>query len=184
MNEGLRDAIQVYEYLWNYYVVEGNKRVSVLKHFGAPSIRAEITRLIPQLDNDDPLAQTYYAFLQYDREGLFKNLPMSSAEKYNQLLELEKKQIASRDPNVPLPNFNSMLIRFEEIYASTEGKLPVGDALLEYAKLFGLLADDLPSVMEERIKALLPQLRLTESPPAEPQLMLDVSNGNRQQPSC
>lgn len=183
MNEGLRDAIQVYEYLWNYYVVEGNKRVSVLKHFGAPSIRAEITRLIPQLDNDDPLAQTYYAFLQYDREGLFKNLPMSSAEKYNQLLELEKKQLASRDPSVPLPNFNSMLIRFEEIYASTEGKLPVGDALLEYAKLFGLLADDLPSVMEERIKALLPQLRLTESPPAEPQLMLDVSNEKPQQPS-
>lgn len=75
MTEGLRDPIQVYEYMWNYYVIEGNKRVSVLKYFGAPSVRAEITRMIPQMDPEDPETATYYAFLRYDRKGKFKKHP-------------------------------------------------------------------------------------------------------------
>lgn len=35
LEEGIRHAIQVYEYMNFFYVVEGNKRVSVLKYFGA-----------------------------------------------------------------------------------------------------------------------------------------------------
>ena len=33
---GIRDPIECFEYLGNFYVQEGNKRVSVLRHFGAP----------------------------------------------------------------------------------------------------------------------------------------------------
>ena len=33
---GITDPILCYEYLGNFYVQEGNKRVSVLRHFGAP----------------------------------------------------------------------------------------------------------------------------------------------------
>lgn len=36
LNEGIRDPILCYEYLGNFYVQEGNKRVSVLRHFDAP----------------------------------------------------------------------------------------------------------------------------------------------------
>ena len=36
---GIRDPIVCYEYLGNFYVQEGNKRVSVLRHFGAPRIQ-------------------------------------------------------------------------------------------------------------------------------------------------
>ncbi|NLB38809.1 MAG: hypothetical protein GX810_06140, partial [Clostridiales bacterium] len=176
MQEGLRDAIQVYEYLWNYYVVEGNKRVSVLKYFGAPSIRAEITRLVPQLDKDEPLSKVYYAFLKYDRVGLFKNIQMSRPEKYVELLELEKKLLTKFDEGNEPRNLNTMMIRFEEVYAATDGRLPVGDALLEYLKLFGLITDTSASVLEERIKSLVPQLRLTESPSSEPQLVLETGD--------
>ena len=35
---GITDPIQCFEYLGNFYVQEGNKRVSVLRHFGAPRI--------------------------------------------------------------------------------------------------------------------------------------------------
>lgn len=37
-DEGIRDPIRCCEYMGRFYVQEGNKRVSVLKSFGAPSI--------------------------------------------------------------------------------------------------------------------------------------------------
>ena len=39
--------IKVYEYMNKYYVIEGNKRVSVLKYFNSPTIAAEVTRKVP-----------------------------------------------------------------------------------------------------------------------------------------
>ena len=90
VSEGLRDPIEVYEYMWQYYVVEGNKRVSVLKYYGAATFRAQITRMIPQLNEDDPNTALYYAFLRYDKNGLFKGIRMSRPENYEVLSELEK----------------------------------------------------------------------------------------------
>jgi hypothetical protein len=37
INEGIRDPIICYEFMNRFYVVEGNKRVSVLKYFKADS---------------------------------------------------------------------------------------------------------------------------------------------------
>ncbi|NLG57529.1 MAG: BMP family ABC transporter substrate-binding protein, partial [Clostridiales bacterium] len=80
MSEGLRDPVQVYEYLWQYYVMEGNKRVSILKFFDAPTVQAEITRVVPQLDENDPITGVYYAYLGYAKNGLFKNIQLSSVQ--------------------------------------------------------------------------------------------------------
>ena len=52
MNEGIRDPIKAFEYMNRYYVLEGNKRVSVLKYFNAVSIPAIVTRKIPKLSDD------------------------------------------------------------------------------------------------------------------------------------
>jgi basic membrane protein A and related proteins len=53
LEEGIRDPIRVYEYLNWYYVIEGNKRVSVLKYVDAVSISAEVRRLLPRKDDSD-----------------------------------------------------------------------------------------------------------------------------------
>ena len=127
--------------MWNYYVVEGNKRVSVLKYFGAPAIRAEVTRLIPQLDKDTPGTAVYYAFLRYDKEGLFKNIELTTEEKYAQLRELEVRLTDKLAPDGIQPNYNSMLIRFDEAFAAVDDTLPVGDAFLEYLKVYGFMRD-------------------------------------------
>ena len=47
-DEGIRDPIQCFEYLGKFYIVEGNKRASVLMSFGAPAIPGYVTRLIPE----------------------------------------------------------------------------------------------------------------------------------------
>ena len=46
-NDGIQDPIKVYEYMNRFYVEEGNKRVSVLKYYGAASIQGYVIRLIP-----------------------------------------------------------------------------------------------------------------------------------------
>ena len=43
IEEGIHDPIKVYEYMNKFYVIEGNKRVSVLKYFGADSVPAMVT---------------------------------------------------------------------------------------------------------------------------------------------
>ena len=45
LEEGIRDPVKVYEYLNRFYVEEGNKRVSVLRYFGATRVYAHVTRI-------------------------------------------------------------------------------------------------------------------------------------------
>ena len=47
LQEGIREPIVAYEYMNQYYVQEGNKRVSVLKYFDAVSVPGYVTRILP-----------------------------------------------------------------------------------------------------------------------------------------
>lgn len=47
LQEGIRDAVIVYEYMNKYYVQEGNKRVSVSKYADVEYILADVRRIIP-----------------------------------------------------------------------------------------------------------------------------------------
>lgn len=171
MSEGLRDPVQVYEYLWQYYVVEGNKRVSILKFFDAPTVRAEITRVVPQLDGDDPETAIYYAYLRYDSKGLFKNIQLSSAEKYDQLREIEERLLAAGDLPEPL-NCNAMFLQFEGAYESAACPLPLGDAFLEYLRVYGFPVQVTMSQVAGRISTMKPQMDLISQPVSEPALVL------------
>ena len=64
LSEGIRDPIKCFEYFGRFYVQEGNKRVSVLKSYGAPTIPALVTRVLPMY-TDDPKTQLYYEFTAF-----------------------------------------------------------------------------------------------------------------------
>lgn len=81
---GIREPIRCYEYLGQFYVQEGNKRVSVLKSYGAPRISAYVTRLIPRFEDTEELRR-YYAFLWfYERSSLYEVL-LRRPEDYGRL---------------------------------------------------------------------------------------------------
>ncbi len=61
---GIREPILCYEYLGNFYVQEGNKRVSVLRHFDAPRIPGTVKRVVPPA-SDDPRIKAYYEFMDF-----------------------------------------------------------------------------------------------------------------------
>ena len=46
LSEGIREPILCYEYLGKFYIQEGNKRFSVLKHMGAPRITGQVLRVM------------------------------------------------------------------------------------------------------------------------------------------
>ena len=64
ISEGIRDPIIAVEFMNRFYVVEGNKRVSVLKYVDAVSIQAYVTRLLPQ-KSDSKENRIYYEFLDF-----------------------------------------------------------------------------------------------------------------------
>jgi len=64
---GIRDPIDCYEYLGDFYVQEGNKRTSVLKYFGASGIPAKIKRIMPK-KSDNPRVIAYYEFIDFHKE--------------------------------------------------------------------------------------------------------------------
>ena len=63
-DEGIRDPIRCYEYYGEFYVQEGNKRLSVMRYFDAPSIPASVLRIVPAY-SDDPKTRLYYEFLEF-----------------------------------------------------------------------------------------------------------------------
>ncbi len=63
-DEGIGGAINCYEYLGKFYVVDGKKRVSVVKSHGAPTVFAAVTRILP-IKTDNEEIQRYYEFLHY-----------------------------------------------------------------------------------------------------------------------
>lgn len=64
ISEGIHDAIKCYEYKKRFYVLEGNKRVSVMKYAGAEYITADVTRILP-VHTEDKDCKVYYEFVEF-----------------------------------------------------------------------------------------------------------------------
>lgn len=137
VNEGIRDPIIAYEFMNRYYVVEGNKRVSVLKYFKADSILANVTRKIPKLSEDEDV-KLYYEYMKFNEISGMNNIEFSKAGMAEELLELTGGN-GKWDAEKVL-EFNSLIIHFTKEYEFRGGrKLPitVGDALTAFINVYG-----------------------------------------------
>lgn len=137
VNEGIRDPIVAYEFMNRYYVVEGNKRVSVLKYFKADSILANVTRKIPVL-TDDESVKLYYEYMKFnDITGLY-NIEFSKPGLAAELLELTG--VTTRWDEDMRIEFTSLLHHFTRAYEFRGGHklfLTIGDALAAFISVYG-----------------------------------------------
>ncbi len=135
INEGIRDPIKVYEYLNWFYVEEGNKRVSVLKHFRAELVSADITRLIPRYNPDDEMIVIYYEFLEFYKQTQINYVWMSKKDGFNKLLlQMRKHNWLNNDYE-----FNHAYYIFRKIYHKLGGNIftnTTGDAFLRYLEIY------------------------------------------------
>ena len=155
-DEGIRDPIRCCEYLGRFYVTEGNKRVSVLKSYDAPTVPGYVTRILP-VYSEDPMIQRYYEFLAfYPRCSLYqiRFTQQGSYEKLQKRMGFEKEHIWTVDEK---RSFLALLNRFETAYAKHGGESLGGtvcDALLvcldvfSFAELRGQSSDELNKTLE------------------------------------
>lgn len=137
--EGLRDAVKVYEFMNRFYVLEGNKRVSVLKYLDAYSLPCNVIRVVPKR-TETKENMIYYEFLDFYNVTKINHIYFSEKGRFSQLLEqigTPKGEVWTSDDRL---EFNDIYTRFRKAFESKGGgKLPitVGDALLAFITVFG-----------------------------------------------
>jgi basic membrane lipoprotein Med (substrate-binding protein (PBP1-ABC) superfamily) len=142
---GLRDAIKVYEYLNWFYVIEGNKRVSVLKYLDVFSYPAHVIRMIPKYDEQNKDIRIYYAFLKFFKHTKLNTIWFSEEKRFGQLWKLIRNYEPSNrmvKKEERFKYFQSAVYGvFRKVYLELGGQnLPIttGDAFLDYIKINGV----------------------------------------------
>jgi basic membrane protein A and related proteins len=161
--EGIRDAVKVYEFLNRYYVVEGNKRVSVLKFIDAAGALADVTRLVPKYDENDETVKLYYEFLDFYRETRINTIWLSAPGGYKTLLGLIRGiDVPKADKADPCKYFlSTYYMPFRTILYDLGGdRLPLttGDIFLRYFNLYKLHRRMGEKEMRKRLRALCEEL--------------------------
>ena len=135
---GITDPIVCYEYLGNFYVQEGNKRVSVLRHFGAPRIPGHILRIMPP-PSDEPRIRAYYEFLDFYKSSKLYTVQYRRPGDYAKLLSFLGKKAGEPWTEEETRTFNAYFHYFRDAFESLntrqEDVLPE-EALLLWLELY------------------------------------------------
>ena len=140
--EGIRDPVKAYEYMNKFYILEGNKRVSVMKYYDAVSIPGDVIRIIPPRTNEKE-NQIYFEFLDFYEVSKVNYVWFSHRGSFRKLLTVMRKkpdEVWSEEEQLL---FSSVYSRFLSEYTARGGKelsITPGDAFLSFVTLYGYQA--------------------------------------------
>ena len=121
LNEGIREPIECFEYLGNFYIQEGNKRFSVLRYFGAPRISGNVKRILPP-KSDDPQIRAYYEFLDYYKYSKLYIPRFTRPGDYVKFLKLIGKKPGEEWTEEERRTFNSRFHYFTHAFESMKAR--------------------------------------------------------------
>ncbi|MDO5137786.1 MAG: BMP family ABC transporter substrate-binding protein [Oscillospiraceae bacterium] len=138
LEEGFNDPIRVYEYLHRFYVLEGNKRVSVSRFLHMPAIMADVTRIIPTADVLE-VEPVYAEFMEF-----FKAVPVYDIEctrpgAYREIAEIAGISLDKPWPVDKVRHLQAVYWNFAKVTSELSEKLPemtMGDAFAVYLRIF------------------------------------------------
>lgn len=139
VNEGIRDAIKVYEYMNKFYVLEGNKRVSVLKYFKAVTVNAQVIRKVPK-KTDDTDIRIYYEFMDFYKSTEINDIYFSKEGSFPILMDLAGIVPGEQMGEDDRRDLSSCYLNFRTAYEARGGDkfdYPVGDAFLRFIHIHG-----------------------------------------------
>lgn len=139
IKEGIREPIKAYEYMNKFYVLEGNKRVSVMKYFGVVSIPGNVTRIVPRR-TEEKENKIYYEFLDFYRSAPINYIWFSREGSFAKLQKAVGKEPGEMWTDEDLLKFSAFYTRFTAEYKAKGGnKLHItpGDAFLSFITLHG-----------------------------------------------
>ncbi len=153
--EGIRDPIKAYEYMNEFYVEEGNKRVSVLKFFDAFSVMGNVIRILPPRTQEKS-NKIYYEFVDFYELSKINYIWFSNLGSFAKLQESVgkgPKEVWTDDDRL---DFSFIFTKFTAEYkAKGGGKLPIttGDAFLSFITLYDYksLADKTSNEIRELV---------------------------------
>lgn len=139
VEEGIHDPIKAYEYMNEFYVVEGNKRVSVLKFFEAVSVTGDVIRILPPRTQEKS-NKIYYEFVDFYELSKINYVWFSNLGSFAKLQEAVGKGEAQEWTDDDRLDFSYVYSKFAAEYRSNGGdKLPgtIGDSFLAFVSLYG-----------------------------------------------
>ena len=135
---GIQDPILCYEYLGDFYVQEGNKRVSVLRHFDALRIPSIVKRVVPPV-SEEPRIRAYYEFLDFFKVSKLYTVQFRRPGDYARLLNHLGKRADDVWSEEDRRNFNAyyhyFMDAFEALNTQDNGIL-CEEALLLWLELY------------------------------------------------
>ena len=161
---GITDPIICNEYMGRFYVTEGNKRVSVLKSYGAATIPGIVTRLIPEY-SDNIEVQIYYEFMDFYRlsriyEVSFRRL--GGFPKLQAALGFAPEHKWTEEERRDFLSAYRVLKSAFDKQNTEQLPLAAGDALLPWLEIYPLSDLETCSAAEvsQRLSAMWPDLRI------------------------
>ena len=138
MAEGFNSPIRVYEYLHRFYVLEGNKRVSVSRFLEMPVIAADVTRLVPRAEVLE--AEPAYAeFMQFFKAAPVYGIECTQKGAYHEICEIAGVPWGETWNDDLVKALKLGFWRFARATSEISGKLTgmtMGDAFLIYLRIF------------------------------------------------
>ena len=165
LEDGIRDPVLCYEYLGQFYLQEGNKRFSVLKHMGAPRVTGMVRRVLPPV-SDEPRIRAYQEFLEFYKSAGIYEIQFRRPGDYAALLSRLGKAPGQKWTERERRTFSAYLHYFRDAFYAQGGdelKMLPEEALLlwlqvyPYRDLGGLSTPELKktvAAMWENFKAM------------------------------
>ena len=135
---GIRDPVSCYEFLGRFYVLEGNKRVSVLKHFGASSVMGNVIRILPGESSSEEIL-AYREFLEYYPRTKLYEVSFSAVGSFPKFQAALGYDPDHEWTDQDRSRFRSGYYFFEQAFRKLNDgtvRATVADAMLEWLKVY------------------------------------------------
>jgi len=167
-DEGIRNPILCYEYLGEFYIQEGNKRVSVLKYFGASQIPGAVIRIMPEMC-EEPRVKAYFEFLEFYKSTGLYDVQFRQPGDYEKLVAYLGKDMTQTWSEREQRTFKAYFRYFKEAFYTLRGeKLDVlpEEALLLWLKVYPFkdLGDKTADEIRQALSALWDDMISQEMP--------------------
>lgn len=139
VRDGLRQPVIALEYYNRFYIVEGNKRVSVSKMLDAVYIEADVIRVMPEPE-DSERYRVYQEYLSFYKDTHLHNIYFDHEGDFAHLYELCGQTPGKRWTAEDIFDFQSVYYRFMQAYGAQDGcsgSAGASSAFLIYLEIYG-----------------------------------------------
>ncbi len=140
VENGVCQPVTAIEYLNRYYLLEGNKRVSVCKYLDSAGIEAEVTRVMPPSTADDPQLRLYRELLPFITDSGVRTIWFSREGSVAELYALTGREPGVKWTAEETADFHAAYYYFRRAFKRVIDKplkLTTADAFLIYLRVFG-----------------------------------------------